>query len=62
MENPAVSAERLVDLARKHIEEQQCRIVSQRELMAKYERDDVVWRGCQERGLSLSGCRSSSPK
>ena len=49
MENPAVSAKQLVDLARKHIEEQQCRIVSQRELMAKYERDDDVAR--------LSGAR-----
>jgi hypothetical protein len=49
MENPAVSAKQLVDLARKHIEEQQCRIVGQRELMAKYERDDDVAR--------LSGAR-----
>ena len=49
MENPAVSAKQLVDLARKHIEEQQRRIVSQRELMAKYERDDDVAR--------LSGAR-----
>ena len=49
MENPAVSAKQLVDLARKRIQEQQCRIVSQRELMSKYERDDDVAR--------LSGAR-----
>jgi hypothetical protein len=33
---------RLADLVRKHIEDQQNRIVRQRELMAKYERDDDV--------------------
>jgi hypothetical protein len=49
MENPALSAKQLVDLARKHIEDQQRRIVGQRELMAKYERDDDVAR--------LSGAR-----
>jgi hypothetical protein len=49
METPAVSAKQLVDLARKHIEEQQRRIGSQRELMAKYERDDDIAR--------LSGAR-----
>ena len=44
MDDPAVTAKQLVDLARKNIEEQQCRIVRQRELMAKYERDDdVAW-------------------
>ena len=42
MNDPAVTAKQLVDLARKHIEDQQCRIVRQRELMAKYERDDQV--------------------
>src|ERR1700722_19393406 len=40
MDDPAVLAKQLVDLARKHIEDQQSRIVRQRELMAKYERDD----------------------
>jgi hypothetical protein len=40
MNGPAVTAKQLVDLARKHIEDQQNRIVRQRELMAKYERDD----------------------
>jgi hypothetical protein len=44
MDNPAVSAKQLVDLARKHIEDQQCRLVRQRELMAKYERDDDIAR------------------
>jgi hypothetical protein len=44
MENPAVRAKQLVDLARKHIEDQQCRLVRQRELMAKYERDDDIAR------------------
>ncbi len=34
----------LVELAKKHIEDQHCRIVRQRELMAKYERDDDVAR------------------
>ena len=40
MTDPAVTAKQLVDLARKHIEDQQNRIVRQRELMARYERDD----------------------
>ena len=39
MTDPAVTAKQLVDLSRKHIEDQQCRIVRHRELMAKYERD-----------------------
>jgi hypothetical protein len=49
MDDPAVTAKQLVDLARKNIEDQQCRIERQRELMAKYERDDDVAR--------LSGAR-----
>ena len=44
MTDPAVTAKQLVDLARKHIEDQQNRIVRQRELMAKYERDDDLMR------------------
>jgi hypothetical protein len=44
MDDPAVSAKQLVKLAKKHIEDQQSRIVRQRELMAKYERDDDVAR------------------
>jgi hypothetical protein len=40
MDDPAVLAKQLVDLARKNIEDQQSRIVRQRELMAKYERDN----------------------
>jgi hypothetical protein len=44
MDDPAVAAKQLVDLARKHIEDQQHRMVRQRELMAKYERDDDVAR------------------
>jgi hypothetical protein len=44
MTDPAVTAKQLADLARKHIEDQQNRIVRQRELMAKYERDDDVAR------------------
>ena len=44
MDDPAVTAKQLVDLARKHIEDQQNRIVRQRELMAKYERDDDMAR------------------
>jgi hypothetical protein len=44
MEEPAVTAKRLVDLARKNIEDQQSRIAQQRELMAKYEQDDDVAR------------------
>jgi hypothetical protein len=42
--NPAVSAKHLLKLAKKHIEDQQSRIVRQRELMAKYERDDDIAR------------------
>jgi hypothetical protein len=44
VDDPAVSAKQLVKLAKKHIEDQQSRIVQQRELMAKYERDDDVAR------------------
>jgi hypothetical protein len=44
MTDPAVTANQLADLARKRIEDQQCRIVRQRELMAKYERDDDLAR------------------
>ena len=44
MTDPAVTAKQLVDLARKHIEDQQSRIARQRELMSKYERDDDVAR------------------
>ena len=44
MDDLAVSAKQLVKLAKKHIEDQQSRIVRQRELMAKYERDDDVAR------------------
>jgi hypothetical protein len=44
MTDPAVTAKLLADLARKHIEDQQNQIVRQRELMAKYERDDDVAR------------------
>ena len=43
MDDPA-AAKQLVDLARKNIEDQQSRIARQRELMAKYERDDDVAR------------------
>ncbi|MGO9049118.1 MAG: hypothetical protein ACLQFW_19930 [Xanthobacteraceae bacterium] len=49
MDDPAVTAKQLVDLARKNIEDQQRRIARQRELMAWYERDDDVAR--------LSGAR-----
>ena len=49
MTDPAVTAKQLVDLARKSIEHQQDRIARQRELLAKYERDDDVAR--------LSGAR-----
>jgi uncharacterized lipoprotein YajG len=44
MNDTAVTAKQLVDLARKHIKDQQNRIVRQRELMAKYERDDDLVR------------------
>jgi DNA repair exonuclease SbcCD ATPase subunit len=40
MDDPAVTAKQLVDLARKHIQDHQSRIARQRELIAKYERDD----------------------
>jgi hypothetical protein len=49
VDDHAVSAKQLVKLARKHIEDQQSRIVRQRELMAKYERDNDAAR--------LSGAR-----
>jgi hypothetical protein len=49
MDDPAVTAKQLVDLARKHMEEQQSRIARQRQLIAKYEQDDDVAR--------LSGAR-----
>ena len=39
MDDPTVLAKELVELARKRIEDQQCRIVRQRALIAKYERD-----------------------
>ena len=58
MADPAVTAKQRVHFARKHIEDQQSSIFRQRELMAKYERDDDV-RGYQWRALSLSGCKSS---
>jgi hypothetical protein len=44
MTDPAVTAKQLVDLARKNIEDQQRCIARQRELMAKYERNDDVAR------------------
>jgi hypothetical protein len=44
MTDPAVIAKQLADLARKHIEDPQCRIVRQRALMARYERDDDLAR------------------
>jgi len=40
MDDPAVTAKQLVDLARKHIEDRQGRIMRQRELIDKYGRDD----------------------
>ncbi len=49
MDDPAAIAKQLVDSARKNIEEQQSRIARQRELMAKYERDNDAAR--------LSGAR-----
>ena len=49
MDDPAATAKQLVDSARKNIEEQQSRIARQRELMAKYERDNDAAR--------LSGAR-----
>jgi hypothetical protein len=56
--DPAVTAKQLVDLARKHIEDQQFRIVRQRELMAKYERDNDE-RDYHRRAVSLRRCRGS---
>jgi hypothetical protein len=44
MDDPAVLAKQLVDLARKNIEEQEYRIVGQRQLIAKYEQEDDVAR------------------
>lgn len=44
MDDPAETAKQLVDLARKHIADQQRRIVRQRQLMAKYEQNDDVAR------------------
>ena len=45
-------------VARKHIEDQQFRIVRQRELMAKYERDNDE-RDYHRRAVSLRRCRGS---
>jgi hypothetical protein len=39
MNDPAITAKQLVDLARKHLEDQQSRIVRQRALVAMYERN-----------------------
>ena len=44
MTDPAITAKQLVDLARKNIEDPLRRIARQRELMAKYERDDGLVR------------------
>jgi septation ring formation regulator EzrA len=44
MDDPAVTAKQLVELSKKHIEDQLRRIAQQRELVAKYERDDDVAR------------------
>ncbi|MGA9319662.1 MAG: hypothetical protein WBW06_01230 [Xanthobacteraceae bacterium] len=49
MDDPAATAKQLVDSAGKNIEEQQSRIARQRELLAKYERDNDAAR--------LSGAR-----
>jgi hypothetical protein len=49
MTDPAITAKLLADLARKHIEDQQNRMVRQRELMAKYERDNDLARLSQAR-------------
>jgi hypothetical protein len=51
MDDPAVLAKQLADLARKHIEDQQSRIVRQRELMAEYERDDDIARLSEARRI-----------
>jgi hypothetical protein len=44
MDDPAVAAKQLVELARKNLEDQQFRIARQRELVAKYEQDDDIAR------------------
>jgi predicted oxidoreductase len=49
MDDPAVSAKQLVELSKNHLAEQRHRIARQRELVAKYERDDDMAR--------LSGAR-----
>jgi hypothetical protein len=53
MDDPAVAAKRLVELVRKHIEDQdqECRIARQREIMAKYERDDDTARLSEARRI-----------
>ena len=61
MDDPIVSAKQLVKLAKKLIEDQQSRIVRQRELMAKYERDDDVARLSGAR-LVLGACKGSLRK
>ena len=71
MTDPAVTAKQLVDLSRKHIEDQQCRIVRQRELMAKYERDKdaarlsearVVLEKMQRQPAQMTAARSAFGK
>ena len=57
MTDPAVTAKQLVDLARKHIEDQQNRIIRQRELMAKYERDDDLVRLTKARRVLEEGAQ-----
>ena len=49
MDDPAVTAKQLVDLARRHIEDQQSRIVRQLELIAKYERHNDAARASEAR-------------
>ena len=44
MDDPAVSAKQLVELSKNHLAEQRHRIARQRELVAKYERDDDMAR------------------
>lgn len=61
MDDPAVTAKQLVDLARKHIEDQQCRIVRQRELVAKYERDDDIARLTEARRAKCAGAGLTTP-
>jgi hypothetical protein len=58
MDDPAATAKQLVELAKKNIEDQQRRIVRQRELMAKYERDNHAAR-ISGAHLVLERCRSS---